>query len=75
MDDKKLSKEIINSLNYQSSHTNVKCNIAKQNFVNICEYKKNHKYPHITLETLYKNTNCIKLYNDYYDCYKNDKLS
>jgi hypothetical protein len=72
MDDKELSKEIINSLIYETSHINVKCNFLKQQFINMCEYNISKN---ITLNYINKNCFCIKLYNDYYDCYKNDKLS
>ena len=72
MDDKKLSEEIKNSLNNQACHPNFNCELLKNNFLNNCNYNKDKN---ITLNFINKNTFCIKLYNEYYDCYKNDKLS
>jgi len=71
MDNKLLSKEINNTLNYKTSHINSNCNLIKNIFIDNCRYDKTTK---ITLEYIYINSNCIKMYNDYYDCYKNDKL-
>ena len=70
MDNKELSKEINNSLIVQKSHVNPKCNLIKNNFIDNCKYRENTK---LTLEYIYKNSECIKIYNEYFDCYKNDK--
>jgi hypothetical protein len=72
MDNKKMSEEIINSLTNQTCHQNLNCETLKVKFLNNCKYNKNQN---ITLNFINKNVFCIKLYNEYYDCYKNDKLS
>jgi len=72
MDDKKLSEEIKSSLINNSCHSNFICDLLKQNFLNNCKYNKDSN---ITLNLISKNVFCIKLYNEYYDCYKNDKVS
>lgn len=70
MNDKELSIEIKKGLNSNISHINPICNLIKHNFIENCKYSINTK---ITLEHIYTNTDCIKIYNRYYDCYKNDK--
>ena len=68
MNDKELSKEINKTLFIKTSHINPKCNLIKNNFIDNCIHTKNTQ---ITLEYINKNNDCIKLYNLYYDCYKN----
>lgn len=71
-DYKKIDEEIKNSLSNNICHQNIDCELLKVKFINNCKYNKDKL---ISLNFINKNAFCINLYNDYYNCYENDKLS